>query len=58
MNRQEELMPDPDAPRNVPLFDAKREAVRHAGLEALAQMLGMTVEEIEAQSERFEAMLS
>jgi len=57
MNRQEGLLPDHDAPRSVPLTDAGRDSVRQAGLEALAQMLGMTVEEIEAQPERWEAML-
>lgn len=54
---QDELLPDPDMPRNVPLSDAGWDSVRQAGIEALAAMLDMTVVEIEAQPERFEAML-
>ena len=57
MNRQDELLPDHDTPRAVPFSDDNRDDVRQAGLEALAAMLGMTVADIEAQPERFEAML-
>ncbi len=57
MNRQEELLPDPDAPRNVPLSNAGRDSVRQAGLEALAAMLDPTVAEIEAEPKRFQALV-
>jgi len=57
MNRQDELLPDSDTPRSPSLLDDNPEAVRQAGIEALAAMLDMTVAEIEAEPERWEAML-
>jgi len=57
MNRQDELLPDPDTPCSAPLSEAAPDSVRRLGLEALAAMLGMTVAEIEAEPKRWEAML-
>ncbi len=57
MNHQDGLLIDTEAPYAVPFSDEQRDDVYRAGLEALSAMLGMTVEEIEAQPERWEAML-